>query len=54
MDVAFTPIERDGAEAIASWRYPGAYALYDGDPDGFETLLLPDYHVHVARDERGA
>jgi RimJ/RimL family protein N-acetyltransferase len=53
MHLAFTPIERDEAAAIARWRYEGPYALYDGDPDGFETLLQLEYRVHAARDERG-
>ncbi len=49
----FTPIERQEAKEIAAWRYEGPYALYDGDPEGFETLLEREYRVHAARDERG-
>ena len=53
MRYTFTPIERGDAEAIATWRYEGPYALYDGDPEGIETLLSPDNRVHAVRDEGG-
>jgi RimJ/RimL family protein N-acetyltransferase len=53
MRYAFTPIQREEAQVIATWRYEGGYSLYDGDPAGFETLLRPDYRVHVGRDEHG-
>jgi RimJ/RimL family protein N-acetyltransferase len=53
MPYTFTPIQREEAQSIAGWRYDGPYALYDGDPDGFETLLRPEYRVHAARDEHG-
>ena len=49
----FTPIERGEAKEIAAWRYEGVYSLYDGDPEGFETLLQPEYRVHSARGEHG-
>jgi [ribosomal protein S18]-alanine N-acetyltransferase len=53
MRYTFTPIQRKEAQAIAAWRYDGPYSLYDGHPEGIETLLLPDNRVHAARDERG-
>jgi [ribosomal protein S18]-alanine N-acetyltransferase len=53
MRYRFTPIERDQARTIAAWRYEGVYSLYDGDPEGFETLLRPEYRVHAASDEHG-
>jgi RimJ/RimL family protein N-acetyltransferase len=51
MRYTFAHIDRAAAEAIASWRYEGQYARYDGDPEGIETLLRPDYRVHAVRDE---
>ena len=53
MRYMFARIDRAAAETIASWRYDGTYSLYDGDPEGIETLLRPGYRVHAVRNERG-
>ena len=39
MRYTFMPLQREEAEAIATWRYEGPYAPYDGNPEGTETLL---------------
>jgi len=53
MRYAFAPIDPAAGEAMASWRYGGPYALYDGDPEGVEYLLRPEHHVYAVRDEAG-
>jgi len=53
MRYAFAPIDFASAEAIATWRYDGRYAVYDGHPDGTEVLLDPANRVHAVRDESG-
>lgn len=51
--VTFAPIDEAAAREIAAWAYEEPYEMYDGDPEGFETLLQPEYGVHAARDEHG-
>jgi hypothetical protein len=49
--VTFAPIDEVAARQVASWRYEGPYALYDGDPGGFETRCGPSTGCtrHVTR-----
>lgn len=39
MELRFRPLSRADAEAIATWRYPGRYAVYDAPDDEFESSV---------------
>jgi RimJ/RimL family protein N-acetyltransferase len=47
------PITREDAEAIAQWRYPEPYSLYDSSPDDVDELLDPANDYFVAVDASG-
>jgi len=48
--LSFRPFTQQDALTVASWRYPGPYAVYDLDPrncDVLAALLQPDYRYHT-------
>jgi RimJ/RimL family protein N-acetyltransferase len=44
---------REHAEAIALWRYPEPYSLYDSSPDDIQALLDPQNQYFAVVDESG-
>jgi [ribosomal protein S18]-alanine N-acetyltransferase len=56
MRFSFTPMTEDDARAVAAWRYPPPYDVYDmGDSDDSFAELLDRRSPHFAvRDERDA
>ena len=53
MKLQFASMDRASAEAIVAWRYEEPYSIYDGEPDGVETLLNPEYRYYTTENEAG-
>ncbi len=53
MDIyAISPLTRENAGRIISWRYPAPYDLYDLTPESLEGLLEPAYRYHQVLDPK--
>jgi RimJ/RimL family protein N-acetyltransferase len=51
MPLVIHPITESHARAASAWRYPGAYAIYDHEPDGWRRFLEPAYRYHAILDD---
>src|SRR5919206_2327934 len=49
----FRPIARVDATAIARWRYPDPYSMYDLSDDDADALLAPENGYHAVTDAAG-
>lgn len=45
MRLTILPMDRDSAETISRWHYPGEYAVYDMEPGELDELLGGEYYA---------